>query len=206
MFSALGTALLSVVYGVVLVVGVLSLESPQQPIGDPWFTMLEILILLLMPLIVALMASVHAWAAAREKVFSGLAIVFACLLTGITCGVHFVILTVGRQPAFTGTTWMPLLLSFQWPSVAYALDILAWDGFFALSVLFAAPVFSGSRLTAAIRALLVASGVLSLGGLSGVIVGDMRLRNIGVIGYVGVFPIVAVLLTILFHRTPTGEA
>lgn len=101
---------------------------------------------------------------------------------------------------------MPLLLSFQWPSVAYALDILAWDGFFALSVLFAAPVFSGSRLTAAIRALLIASGVLSLGGLSGVIVGDMRLRNIGVIGYVGVFPVVALLLTILFHRTPTREA
>lgn len=206
MVSALGTALLTVVYGVVLVVGVLSLESPQQPIGDPWFTMLEILILLLMPLIVAVMVSVHAWAGARDKVFSVLAIVFAGLLAGLTCGVHFVILTVGRRPAFRGTTWMPLLLSFRWPSVAYALDILAWDGFFALSVLFAAPVFSGSRLNASIRGLLIASGVLSLGGLSGVIVGDMRLRNIGVIGYVGVFPIVALLLTILFHRTPTREA
>ena len=78
---------------------------------------------------------------------------------------------------------MPLLLSFRWPSVSYALDILAWDVFFALSVLFAAPAFSGDRLTVAIRVvLLIARGVLALGGLSGVIVGDMRLRNIGVLG------------------------
>jgi hypothetical protein len=71
----------------------------------------------------------------------------------------------------------PLVFSFEWPSVAYALDILAWDVFFALSMLFAAPVFSGSRLSAWIRALMVASGSLALVGLSGVVAGDMRLRN-----------------------------
>jgi len=31
--------------------------------------------------------------------------------------------------------------------VAYALDILAWDVFFALSMLFAQQAFGGSRLT-----------------------------------------------------------
>jgi hypothetical protein len=96
---------------------------------------------------------------------------------------------------------MPLLLSFHWPSVPYALDILAWDVFFALSVLCAAPVFRASRLTASIRGLLVTSGALALAGLSGVILGDMRLRNIGIVGYSGVFPVVALLLLILFRRT-----
>jgi hypothetical protein len=50
---------------------------------------------------------------------------------------------------------MPLFLSFKWPSVSYALTILAWDVFFALSVLFAAPVFGGNsdyRRTASVSA------------------------------------------------------
>jgi hypothetical protein len=62
-------------------------------------------------------------------------------------------------------------------------------------------VFRASRLTASIRGLLVASGALALAGLSGVILGDMRLRNIGIVGYSGVFPVVALLLLILFRRT-----
>lgn len=96
---------------------------------------------------------------------------------------------------------MPRVLSVKWPSVGYALDILAWDVFFALSVLFAAPVFSGSRrLAAAIRALLIVSGALALAGLSGVITGNMQLRNIGIIGYVGIFPIAALLVAAMFHR------
>jgi hypothetical protein len=83
---------------------------------------------------------------------------------------------------------------------------LAWDVFFAFAVLFAAPVFSGNRLARSIRVLLIASGALSLAGLSGVVVGDMQLRMIGVVGYAGVFPIAALLLAILFYRAPPREA
>jgi hypothetical protein len=115
-------------------------------------------------------------------------------------------LTLIRQPAFAGQPWLPLVFSFEWPSVAYALDILAWDVFFPLSMLFAAPVFSGSRLAAWIRGLMIASGALSLAGLSGVVVGDMRLRNIGIVGYVGEFLVVVALLAVLFYRTTPREA
>jgi hypothetical protein len=153
-----------------------------------------------MPLMVALMACVHVWASAESKAFSLTALVFMSLTAGLTCSVHFVILTVGRQAAFTALSWLPLLVSFKWPSVAYALDILAWDVFFAISVLFAAPVFSGSRLATSIRTLMIVSGVLALAGLSGVVAGDMRLRGIGIVGYAGVFPIAALLLAVLFHR------
>jgi len=206
MVSAAGTVLLSVVYDVTLVAGLLSLRSPQQPIGDPLFTILEILIILTMPLMVGLMIAVHAWAPTETKVLSLMALVFMSLVAGLTCSVHFVILTVSRQAAFAELAWMPLLLSFQWPSVPYALDILAWDVFFALSVLFAGPVFSGNRLATSSRALMIASGVLSVAGLSGVIVGDMRLRNIGIVGYAGVFPVAALLLAILFYRAAPREA
>jgi hypothetical protein len=204
--SAIGTTLLTAAYGATLVGGLLSLRSPQQPIGDPWFSVLEVLILLLMPVIVALMVAVHAWAPAEAKVFSLVALVFAALLAGLTSSVHFVILTVGRHAAFAGTAWTPGLLSFTWPSVAYALDILAWDVFFALAVLCAAPAFGGSRLAVWVRVLLLASGALALAGLSGVVAGDMRLRMIGVVGYVGVFPVAALLLAALFRRAAPLEA
>ena len=45
---------------------------------------------------------------------------------------------------------------------------------------------------------MIVSGLLALGGLSGALVGDMQGRMIGVVGYAGVFPVVAVLLTMLF--------
>lgn len=204
MVSAIGTVLLTTVYAATLAAGFMSLQSPQQPIGDPFFSVLEILIILLMPLMVALMVAVHAWAPLEKRVLSLMALVFMNFLAGLTCSLHFVILTVGHYASFSGLAWMPSLLSFTWPSVAYALDILAWDVFFALSVLFAAPVFNGSRFNTSIRVLLVASGTLALAGLSGVIVGDMQLRNIGIAGYVGIFPVVALLLAILFYRAVPG--
>jgi hypothetical protein len=199
-FSAVGVAVLDVAYAITLTVGFLSLKSPHEPIGDPMFSILEILIILMMPAMVALMVAVHAWAPLQAKTLSLTALVFMGLLAGETCGVHFVILTLTRQAAFAGRPWLPLFLSFRWPSVAYALDILGWDFFFALSMLFAAPVFGGSRLTVSIRMLMTTSGLLALAGLSGVVAGDMQLRNIGIVGYVGVFLVVACLLAVLFSQ------
>ncbi len=72
--------------------------------------------------------------------------------------------------------------------------------------MFAAPIFGGSRLANWIRGLLSVSGILAIAGLSGVVSGNMQLRSIGIIGYVGVFPLAAALLAVLFIRTTsTGE-
>jgi hypothetical protein len=199
-FSATATVILLGAYAITLTVGLASLESPQQPIGDPMFSILEVLIIITTPAMVALMVAVHAWAPMHAKTLSLTSVVFMGLLAGVTCTLHFVILTLSRQPEFTGQPWLPLVFSFNWPSVAYALDILGWDVFFPLSMLFAAPVFQGSRLAAWIRVLMIASGVIALAGLSGVVVGDMQLRNIGIVGYVGVFLIVAMLLVVFFYR------
>ena len=205
-FSAVATAILLVAYAITLVIGLASLTSPDQPIGNPWFTMLEIEIIVMMPAIVALFVAVHAWAPARAKTLSLSSVVFMGVLAGITCSLHFVVLTLSRQAEFVDQPWLPLFMSFEWPSVVYALDILAWDIFFAVAILFTAPVFSGSRLTAWIRGLMIASGVLSLAGLSGVVLGSMQWRNIGIVGYVPVFLVVVVLLAILFRRTPPQDA
>ena len=58
----------------------------------------------------------------------------------------------------------------------------------------------GISSAAATAALLVAYAV-ALAGLVGVAVGDMQVRNLGVVGYVGVFLVACVLLAILFQRT-----
>jgi hypothetical protein len=204
--AAWAVFVLEMVYAVTLVLGLLALPSPDEPIGDPYFTTLEVLILLIALALVVVMVAVHAYAAPAANVYSATALAMMLVLAGITSSVHFVILTVSRQLAATGETWVPYLLSFRWPSVFYALDILAWDWFFALALLFAVPVFQGGGLARAIRLLLLVSGVLSLAGLIGVPLADMQVRMIGVVGYVGVAPFAFLLIALLFGRTAPAPA
>jgi hypothetical protein len=199
--AAWGVFFLGVMYAVTTVLGFLSLKSPKDPIGDPFFFIMELLIVLMAPLMVVSMVAVHAYAPPDVKVYSLTALIFMILLAGITSSVHFVVLTVSRQIEATGLTWVPLLLSFKWPSVAYTLDIFAWDWFFALSMLCATPVFRVGRLEMAVRNLMIISGVLSLAGLIGVPLADMQFRNIGIIGYGVVAPVMFLLLGIVFGRT-----
>jgi hypothetical protein len=49
---AVGVIVLSVGYGVPLAVGLLTLETPDSPIAEPWFSLVEVLILLSTPMMV----------------------------------------------------------------------------------------------------------------------------------------------------------
>jgi hypothetical protein len=69
LYAAAATVVLTAAYAVTLVVGLLSLESPDQPIGNPMFTILEVLIIVIMPAMVGLMIAVHAWAPTRFRLF-----------------------------------------------------------------------------------------------------------------------------------------
>ena len=66
----MGVVVLGVAYAVTLAVGFLSLKSSQQPIGDPMFSILEVLIIVMMPVMVALMVAVNAWAPSPAKTLS----------------------------------------------------------------------------------------------------------------------------------------
>ena len=197
---------LVVVYAVVLILGFLSLKSPQDQIGDPYFTLMELLIILMMPFMVISMIAVHEYATPDAKAYSFTALAFMIVMAVITSGLHFVILTVSRQIEAAGFTLAPLFFSFEWPSVAYALDILAWDWFFALSILFAVPVFKDSGIEKTLRYFMIGTGILSLIGLFGVPLAIMNVenwfvvRNIGIVGYsfgsLGVF----LLMGIVFGR------
>ena len=61
---------LGVVYAVTTVLGFLSLKSPQDPIGNPFVSIMELLIILMALLYVVSMVTVHAYALPEVKVYS----------------------------------------------------------------------------------------------------------------------------------------
>ncbi|MBP2132206.1 hypothetical protein J2128_000127 [Methanomicrobium sp. W14] len=57
--AAFFVCLLLTAYLFTLILGFLSLKSPGDPIGDPYFTVLELLIVVIAPLMVFVMVFVH---------------------------------------------------------------------------------------------------------------------------------------------------
>ena len=200
--AGLAIVVLELLYVGVLSAGLSGLPTPDDPISDPWFTLMELLILAMVPAFVVLMIAVDAYADRADKGYTRAALVFMAMMGLVTACVHFSVLTLSRQAAFEGAD---LVFAFRWPSVVYSLDILAWDVFFALSVLFAAAGFRGGGVARAIRWMLVVSGLLAFAGLIGVPTGDMMLRNIGILGYVGAMPVAAGLIVWLWIRTPAAR-
>jgi hypothetical protein len=188
--SASALCVIGVAYVGTLAVGFAS-AGFARPIVDPVLAAMEILTLLSAPILVVLMAAVHAYAAPQHKVHSSIAFAFMVLMAGLTSSVHFVELTAVRQSATASLTW---------PSTAYALELLAWDIFLGLSLIFAAPVFTAGKLESAGRAGLYGAGTLCVVGVLGPTSGEMRLQFIAVAGYAGVLPAVFLLLAMLFRR------
>ncbi|MDQ0251685.1 hypothetical protein J2W22_003773 [Sphingomonas kyeonggiensis] len=186
MISGYGVAGLGLLYALVMAIGLIALPVSGAPIGQPWFGMMEVLILLLVPFLLGLAAAVRG--TGQGPRFTRLALPFMAAALALTSVVHLSILMLGVED------------SFAWPSLPYALDIIAWDGFFAVAVLLMAPAFRGAGDERTIRLLLIASGGLALLGWLGPITGVMALRMIGVLGYAIVFPLAALLIARWFSR------
>lgn len=171
--------------------------------SEPYLTIMEILMLLLNPALIALFAAIHAYAPPDKKTCSLAAFGFVILLVAITGVVHFVQLTVVRRAA---SPTVAEVFAF-YPSgegrhtAMFAAEMLGWDFFFGFAMLFAAPIFKGDKLQTAIRVGLILGGLLCLIGFSGPALGDMRLQLPAIIGYAFVFPSVCLLLAMLFARS-----
>ncbi|WP_066836108.1 hypothetical protein [Rufibacter ruber] len=187
-FTCLAVFILGMIYAATTLLGFLSLKSPAEPIGNPYFTIMEVLTILIAPLMAISMVAVHAYASPVDKIYSLAALLFMCLMTGITSSVHFIMLTGSQQAQVAQHADFRFFFSFKWISVAYALDILAWDWFFALSFLLASFVFKSSREEKLLQKVMMISSILSLAGLMGVPLNNMQIRNIGILGYAGIAP------------------
>jgi hypothetical protein len=204
--SGAAVAMLSTAYVTVLAIGLFTLASPDQPIQQPWFALMEVLILATAPAMVMLAAALHSWSPPQRRPLVLVGVVFFSMCALVTCTLHFAILALNRNPAFAGEPWSSLVFAFRWPSIAYALDILAWDVFFPIGALFLATAVRSSGLAGRIRTILVVSAVLAFAGLLGIPMGNMQVRNIGIIGYAVLFPVGAALLAVMFHRAHHSAA
>jgi hypothetical protein len=143
------------------------------------------------------MAAVHERASPSRKAYGLAALAFTTLCAGTTSAVHFVELTAVRQLGAGGIAW---------PSRVYAAELLAWDVFLGLGLMFTAATFDGGGPERAVRRGLLVCGVLCLTGTVGPVLGNMRLQLVGVVGYGGVLPVVAFLLARLFAREYPPDA
>lgn len=168
----------------------------REPIADPVLAIMEILTLLSAVPLVTLMASIQDRSSASRSALGFSALAFASLCAGVTSTVHFVELTAARQMGGSGIAW---------PSRVYAAELLAWDIFLGLALLFAAPLFFRDELERLVRRVLLLCGGLCIVGAIGPAVGNMRLQLVGVFGYAVVLPLACVLMARVFGRRGVQE-
>jgi hypothetical protein len=115
-----------------------------------------------------------------------------------TTTVHLVELSVARHVDPASFPGYRFIFDFHWPSLLYAVDVVAWDAFFGLALLFAVPAFRRGSDTA-VRLGLIASGSLCLLGLIGPLTGAIAWRAIGIFGYTLVFAATCIPLARAFR-------
>lgn len=188
-WSAIAVFLIGVAYLATLAAG-FAVHGLAEPIVDPILAIMEVLTLLSAPSLVVLMAAIHRHASVDRRIYGVIALAFTTVFAGTTSAVHFVELTARRQLGPGGIVW---------PSPAYAAELLAWDLFLGLALLFAAPVFAAGGQERGVRRGLSITGALCVAGIVGPAVGNMRLQLVGVLGYAGMLPVVCFMLARLFR-------
>lgn len=187
---------------VVGLIGAVARPPSSDPLRqvDPYLAILEVLMILFAVVLVVMIAAVYTYAAPDRKTLALAAFAFVASFAVLTCGVHFASLTTGRQ---IDPRTFPLLfhqLSFEeWPTLAMSLDLLAWDFFLGLSLLFAAPVFTGGDARR-VRVGMILAGTLCVAGTLGPATGHLQIQYLGIAGYAFVLPVGCALLALLFRR------
>ena len=202
MWSAMSAATIGAIFVVVGLIGVVARPPSSEPLqqGDPYLAILETLMILLAVLLVIMMAAMHAYAPPEHKTFSLAALAFVICFAVTTCGAHFASLTIGRQADPRALPLLSHQLSTgDWPTLAMSLDLLAWDLFLGLALVFAAGVLRGEA-TRRVRVSMTAAGTLCLAGTLGPASGHLRIQYFGIAGYAFVLPLACALLAVFFWQ------
>jgi hypothetical protein len=148
--------------------------------------------LLLVPFLITLFASLRAWAPPGLGTHALAAFGFVLVLAVITTVDTFLAGVVFRP----GTQ----AYSDLWTRAILPLELLAWGPVFGLALLLASRLFVGHGLERAVRLLLVLAGALCCLNALCFVTGDLRFAWSGIAGYDFVFVAVCVLLVRLFAR------
>ena len=181
MWLALALFVLGLAY-FIMIMAVLDFSSPNPAPKGAALIAIDVFTLVGGILVPITMAGVYDYASAEHKTRGLMAVGWALLLAGITCTLHFTTLTALRELRQSNPA------EVNWPSPWLAADWFVWDLFLSLSMLFAAPVFSGAGLQRATRILMRVVAVMCLLGLLGPLTGRLGLQAMGGVGYGLVFP------------------
>jgi hypothetical protein len=159
--------------------------------------------LLLAPIFVWLMASIHSYAAEMNKTFSRVALSFAVIYAVVISVDYFVQLTVVVPSLQSGESQdLSLFTQYNPHGFFIALEVLAYL-MMSASLLAAGPVFAGSRLEVAVRWLFTLSFILAVAAFAGfwLIKQDLVAVEVSVLVIDWVALIVGgVLLSVVFRR------
>jgi hypothetical protein len=166
--------------------------------SGPFLSIMALLVVVMGPFLVLSMIAVHSYASPNNIPYSigSLAFMIACVT--ITSCINFLLLLVSNQPDLFSESWRALFLPCKWPAPAFVLDNFVWDWFFGISMLLAAPIFSGNTLKVALRLVMILSGVLCLAGLVWLAVSPAQAIFVGILGWGAAGPIVFLLLAKMF--------
>jgi hypothetical protein len=197
--AAWSNFILFIVYDIIVITG---LVTGHGILAEPFLTIAEIMTIASTPLLIFLVAVIHEATPKKTKVFGLTAFAWMILLAGTTTIVHFVNLTLWRQISVQQQSDFIRLLGWEWPSMLFAAELASWHLFFGLSVFFASFAFQKHGREKAVRVLLMITGILCIAGMIGPLLGDLRLRTIGIAGYAIVFPIACIFIARVFKNAP----
>jgi hypothetical protein len=202
------TFILSEVYAVASGLAYASQGAPVE--SGPFLSIMALIVVVMGPFLVLSMVAVHAYASPNNKPYSLAALAFMIACVTVTSCINFFLLLVSSQPNLFSESWRALFLPCKWPAPAFVLDNFVWDWFFGISMLLAAPIFSGNTLKIALRLVMILSGALCLAGLVWLAVSPAQAIIVGILGWGAAGPFVFLLLAKIFgsvqietRETPT---
>ncbi len=155
---------------------------------------------LVAPVIVVVMAGLHAITPPKQQVFSLAGLGFTLLFALSVSINRFAQLGVVRQSLATGNVdGIGWFLAYGDRSIMFTLEILGWAWFLGLAMLSVAPLFGGSRLRAWLRGLMLAYAGLGLICAVAFLLGS-PLVAIGFGAWGGVLVVITALLAVHFKR------
>jgi hypothetical protein len=218
-WSATLATLASIGYGVTLIISMISMQAAANQSTSGWpgveafvasFQPIQMLSLipslLLVPAFIALMVSIHYYAAPDKKIWSHLGIAFT-LVYAVMAAINYISqLTVVRLSILNKETeGLAMFVMGNSHSLFWALASAYL--FMNLAMLFAAPVFHGGRLERWIRWLFLANGASGIVTIFGVLADSPAIYLLGsLVPWCMIFSPATALLAILFRRGKPAAA
>jgi hypothetical protein len=185
---------LGIIYVLLITIGIMTQSKETGYIQDDIRILMEISTMISAILLLLFAISIDQLVEESKKLFSTFSVLMMLGLVILTLFCHFISITIGES-LIENNEIFGYLVSLTWPSVIFAVDILAWDILFGLSFIALGISIINSFPKKIIPITMIVAGILSLVGLIALPLNNMNLRYIGVFGYT-VMPLITSILYI----------